>query len=275
MKDRYKILASPLFLLGLGLLLVNDFYLKQHFGNWWTGKLSDISGLIIFPLFLTALFPKQKMASFVGTIILFTIWKLPLSNALIAYANSINIPLGRTIDYTDLFAFVVLPFAYYYETSHYRVFKVKPQLLILLSTFAFVATTFPPKKEAKYVNINRMYQFDFSRSVLISRLNRISAKKINKLPKYFEFRFDSEGDLFYSKWSGDTLAVLLDSKKIQSTDTIHYETVLADFVISGNDSVSSLKFINAYKIVPRFSDKEYREKAIREFERKVIKRLKK
>ena len=49
--------------------------------------------------------------------------------------------------------------------------------------------------------------------------------------------------------------------------------VLADFLIQGNDSTSSLTFIKAYKVAPIFSDKDYREKAIKLFEKKVIKKL--
>lgn len=30
----------------------NDHYLKAQFGNWWTGKLSDFSGLMFFPFWV-------------------------------------------------------------------------------------------------------------------------------------------------------------------------------------------------------------------------------
>ncbi len=275
MKDRFKILTSPLFLLGLGLLLINDFYLKQLYGNWFTGKLSDISGLFIFPLFLTVLFPKHKIASFIGTAVLFIVWKMPISNTLIELLKGLYIPIGRTIDRSDLFTLIVLPIAYYYEGSNYYSLRIKPQLLMLISVFAFIATTLPPEGKRKFVNINKTYKFDFSRNKLIEKLNKVSIEKIRKKPDYIEAQFDSKGNFFYSKWNSDTLAVLLDSKKIEGKDTIHYKAVLADFFIDGNENTSSLTFLNAYKIVPVFSDKEYREKAIRAFEKKVIKKLKK
>jgi hypothetical protein len=31
---------------------VNDHILKALYGNWWTGKLSDLSGLVVFPVAL-------------------------------------------------------------------------------------------------------------------------------------------------------------------------------------------------------------------------------
>lgn len=45
----------PLPLFTVGLLILNDHYLKVHFHNAMTGKLSDFSGLFFFPLFLCAL----------------------------------------------------------------------------------------------------------------------------------------------------------------------------------------------------------------------------
>ncbi len=60
-----QILLSPEFLIGLLLLLMNDFVFKELFHNWLTGKLSDFAGLFIFPLFWSALFPKRKALIFV------------------------------------------------------------------------------------------------------------------------------------------------------------------------------------------------------------------
>lgn len=114
MSNRYKILRSPLFLLGLGLLLVNDFYLKSEYGNWWTGKLSDIAGLFIFPLFLTVLFPKRIKESFIFTGLRFFIWKLPQASQAIAFINDHGVPIGRTVDFSDLMALCVLPLSFIY-----------------------------------------------------------------------------------------------------------------------------------------------------------------
>jgi hypothetical protein len=37
-------------------LLLNDHVLKEQFGNWWTGKLSDTAGVVLFPVLVVALF---------------------------------------------------------------------------------------------------------------------------------------------------------------------------------------------------------------------------
>ena len=50
--------THPVSLSAMALMAVNDHFLKgmQSIPGWFTGKLSDICGMIFFPLFLTALF---------------------------------------------------------------------------------------------------------------------------------------------------------------------------------------------------------------------------
>jgi hypothetical protein len=52
---RFTLLRSPLLLLAVGVLLLNDFVLKVAFHNWLTGKLSDVAGLAAFTIFCGAL----------------------------------------------------------------------------------------------------------------------------------------------------------------------------------------------------------------------------
>ena len=46
------------------LWILNDHLLKAQFGNVWTGKLSDIAGLVVFPLFMLASY--QVIARLLG-----------------------------------------------------------------------------------------------------------------------------------------------------------------------------------------------------------------
>ncbi len=50
-----ELLLHPLILAAIALMLLNDHVLKQHFGGWVTGKLSDVAGLSYFPVWLYAL----------------------------------------------------------------------------------------------------------------------------------------------------------------------------------------------------------------------------
>lgn len=45
----------PIALVAVALLVVNDHYLKQAFPGFVTGKLSDVAGMVFFPLLLRAL----------------------------------------------------------------------------------------------------------------------------------------------------------------------------------------------------------------------------
>lgn len=48
-------LMHPVALVAILVLVVNDHYLKAAYPGWWTGKLSDVAGLVFFPCFLQAL----------------------------------------------------------------------------------------------------------------------------------------------------------------------------------------------------------------------------
>lgn len=149
MYERLRILASPLFILFLMLLIVNDFYLKGAFHNMLTGKLSDFSGLFIFPIFWSAILPRRKGLIFIATAVLFAFWKSEYSTGLIECMNP-YVSVGRTVDLSDLMALPMIVFAWFY-TNRGAPYAFEPVLLTRLSTyfigmvaiFAFCATTQP------------------------------------------------------------------------------------------------------------------------------------
>jgi hypothetical protein len=47
-------LLHPVPLVALATLILNDHVLKQRYPGWVTGKLSDVAGMVFFPLFLLA-----------------------------------------------------------------------------------------------------------------------------------------------------------------------------------------------------------------------------
>ena len=139
-----KILTSYWFVLGLTILLMNDFILKELYGNWLTGKLSDFAGLFIFPLFWVALLPKHKNKIFWLTGLLFIIWKSHFSQILIETFNNFNLlKITRTIDYTDLIALLILPIAYNFESKkeNIRAIRISPIFPLIISAFSFIATS--------------------------------------------------------------------------------------------------------------------------------------
>lgn len=48
-------LVHPVPVGAIALLIANDHVLKASFPGWWTGKLSDVAGMVFFPLMLQAL----------------------------------------------------------------------------------------------------------------------------------------------------------------------------------------------------------------------------
>jgi len=147
MTERLKILISPLFILFLALLLINDFFLKAAFHNALTGKLSDFSGLFIFPIFWSVIFPKRKLLVFISTGVLFTFWKCEYSEWLIQFLMR-YFNIGRTVDLSDLVALPMLLLAWLYMENNSMRWS-NPTLMVRLSAifigivaiFSFCATS--------------------------------------------------------------------------------------------------------------------------------------
>lgn len=142
------LLVHPVFLVSLGLLLLNDFFLKHEFHNGFTGKLSDFAGLFAFAVFLVAFFPERKRLVLVLCGLFFIWWKSPLSEPFIsAWNQSMPIAIDRAIDYSDLMALLVLPFVFFIGKKGNRIKMYAPRLLLnfvcLVSLFAFCFTSMP------------------------------------------------------------------------------------------------------------------------------------
>lgn len=149
MKHRkLNLLTDKFFLVGLATLLLNDFVLKYEMGGWVTGKLSDISGLFIFPFFWSIFFERQRLMIYTLTAVMFVIWKLPVSTGALNAINEFSgTSFSRVVDYTDLFALLVMPVSWKYFNYQLTSYPQKPEKLIapigisVLSLIAFVATS--------------------------------------------------------------------------------------------------------------------------------------
>ena len=186
---RPDLLLQPAFLLGLALLLLNDFVLKTAWSNAFTGKLSDFAGLFIFPLFWVAIFPKNKNFIFALTALGFIWWKSPLSQGFIDFWNS-NAPyaIGRVVDYLDLLALTALLPAYALTQGRQTSARLRlhPVFPLALAFFAFAATSKSPYYSVK---MNKQYEVPVAASQLletVDALDEVSASGKNeksKLPR--------------------------------------------------------------------------------------------
>jgi hypothetical protein len=168
-----------IFIIGLLILAVNDQYLKWTFGNWFTGKISDFAGLLIFPMFLQFLFPRIARVSVILTAVLFVFWKLPVSGSFIDSYNKVAIiPITRTVDYSDFIALLILPFAWYFmgRIDNYRIGRISPAfatcLIALPAAVVFMATS-PPisfyMQPGADIHIGKSYRLKVSEDEALAR----------------------------------------------------------------------------------------------------------
>jgi hypothetical protein len=189
------ILGSPGFLIGLSLLLSNDFVFKEQFHNGFTGKLSDFAGLFALTLFWIAFFPHRKTFICVATAVLFVFWKSSYSQFLIEGWNHLPFfGINRTVDYSDLSALLMLPLAYSYCKSSAGVYVSRKFIyaIAVVSVFAFTATQFSQKTP-----FNDQYQFKSSRKELLERISRLPRDGVSDSfwkENSFEITFDSCND---------------------------------------------------------------------------------
>jgi len=98
------------FVLSLSALLFNDGWLKAAYPGVLSGKLSDVSGIAVVALLLWTLLPRSPGWVYGGLTAAFAWWKSPLSQPFIDAINALApVTIGRTTDYTDLLALLVMP----------------------------------------------------------------------------------------------------------------------------------------------------------------------
>lgn len=186
MHDRLKPLVSLPFIVCLVLLMVNDFYLKATFHNVFTGKLSDLCGLFIFPIFWSALFPQYKLRVFILSAFLFIYWKSEYASPFIGLFSNYIFTIRRIIDPTDLIALPVLALAWlslkYHPTS--KSINTLPRqlssyIVAAAALFSFCATSKP-----RYVQSFDQPQYVLFKSDTLPDSNTYSGE-------YEFYKFDS------------------------------------------------------------------------------------
>lgn len=148
-KRPFHLLVHPLYLISLTLLISNDWYFKATFHNFWTGKLSDLAGLFIFPIFFSVIFPKYVKTIHWLTALLFLFWKTEWSQPLLDWILQLGWTFERVVDYSDLVAIGIIPLAFlFYKKNESTVPFLRFQLkywmtnaVLIVSFIAFCATT--------------------------------------------------------------------------------------------------------------------------------------
>lgn len=141
LRNLFAIVTTWPFAFSLLALLVNDAWLKSAYPGVVSGKLSDFSGIAVVSFLLFTAQPHRP--HLVGGIIVaaFAWWKSPLSQPAIDAAN-LFLPyhIGRTVDYSDLVALLVIPVCAA-VTRHPSTFAIPGRTLRRLSLAPLVALT--------------------------------------------------------------------------------------------------------------------------------------
>lgn len=150
MKRNKYLILNYIFVACIFILCINDHFLKYEFSNGFTGKISDVAGIIVLPLLLSFIFPKLKLHSLWISMLIFTFWKSPYSDGFIELYNRFAlIRIVRVVDYTDLFVFIFLsvPYCIIRKVDDLKAFyiqKLHPLFILFPTTFILMATSPPP-----------------------------------------------------------------------------------------------------------------------------------
>ncbi|MEI9909441.1 MAG: hypothetical protein WDO71_07120 [Bacteroidota bacterium] len=222
----YTLLLHPLFLLSLVLLLLNDFYLKYEFHNWLTGKLSDFAGLFVFAIFLVVLFPQSGKPAIIFCALFFCWWKSSLSNSFIHFVNSqLSLPVHRVVDYTDLFALLVLPLADRITPPEYPASFIRTAAIYatgIVSFLSFCATSMIPRQMAYYpyreneVTYNMQFNSRLSRADILERLD---PKKLGYKKDSVRFYRVAETGDFFQRITNSPDSTIIWAPVVHNTDT--------------------------------------------------------
>lgn len=151
------------YLVALVVLLVNDHVLKNAFPGVITGKLSDFAGLFAFAVFFASAGPRRAKAICIASGVMFAWWKSPASQTVVE-----ALQLSRVVDWTDLTALAVLPFAHRVATRNPIVWK---PMLAAASLVAFAATSAPHQWVVlEEDDVLRQYATPFTKRQLMNRL---------------------------------------------------------------------------------------------------------
>lgn len=239
-------LSNPIFIISVILLLFNDFYLKQAYGNVITGKLSDFAGLFAFPFLFSCLLPRYKKTIHIITVLLFVWWKSTFAQPFIDVVNLWGIPIDRVVDFSDNIALISVLCSYYVFSISYNYKTLNPVFkagIFSVSIFSFIATQLPAKTALEFTSVDKEYVFPMSRNEFIYKFNELQKKEMKKIPDFLGV-FDEKSGVFYTN-DYDTLTYLINIDKHINTDTIRISNYLSHFQIysRGNDT-TVLKLIN-------------------------------
>ncbi|WP_299274329.1 hypothetical protein [uncultured Psychroserpens sp.] len=203
--ERRHLLLNYIFIICLVILVLNDHVFKWGFSNWFTGKLSDIVGMIILPILITFFNPKHVKFNLFLSAVLFMFWKSSLSTSAIDFYNQYAfIKTSRVVDYTDYIAIAMLPLAYILikkirnESAFVIPIKLNATFILLPTVFILMAET-PPRyfyltaNNSRFICHNCDVTLNMSQKRILEKLHEFGIKKDTTLTPMASY-YASKGD---------------------------------------------------------------------------------
>lgn len=209
--SQFRILNSPLFLCSVGLLALNDWYLKATFHNALTGKISDFAGLFAFTVFIIVWLPRYREIIAWIVALAFVWWKSPFSEDLIAWWSNYCFPIHRVVDETDLMALFVIPFALWYSNNYKSSLqqfpKFKLYFISVCTCIVFMATS--ATKNIEFLAIPALY-------IVPTSVSTNDCEKHKEYPRKMGWYYNAIMiDSCYSLWAYHGYSYSADAPKLR------------------------------------------------------------
>jgi len=263
------LIQNPIFIIGILMLFINDQILKFQFPGFLTGKLSDVLGIITFPLLLTFIFPKLKENSVYIAFIIFAFWKSGYSQPFIDFYNQYSlIQTSRIIDYSDLLVIIFLPIPYYLiKNNSFGFFKVEwinSNLILIGSLFILIAES-PPTNYYYSENNGNLKFYNCNTTV------RYSQPELVKKLSFHDIKFDTIR-VMKVRHLADTTTIV--KKYIINQIVLEKDTLKGlDFTMITKKKRTEIIF-NGMNVPQDLNDEELKAKLKKYYKKLVINELK-
>lgn len=253
---QFELLCQKYFIIGLILLIANDFIFKFHFHNQLTGKISDYAGLFIFPYFCSVFFKKYTKWIYIFTGIGFMFWKSPYSEPFIEMWNdNMYFKTRRIVDYTDLLALIILPISYKYLKIKQPIqgwSTVYISFISMLSLFSFSATTCSTSKSAQFEAMPTRDEI-MSQISKKEKLARAKVNEINLKKKYIGIEFYDKGKKYeFSEDLTDRCDIKLNNNCIVAYDSLWPDLALVKYWNCEKISAKDDSILKRYYHISKF-----------------------
>ena len=267
--ERRHLLLNYIFIVCLIILVLNDHIFKWEFSNWFTGKLSDLVGMIILPMLITFFSPKSVKFNLFLSAVLFMFWKSSLSTSAIDFYNKYAlIKTSRVIDYTDYIALLMLPLAYALikniqtKSAYIIPIKLNAAFILVPTVFILMAET-PPRYF--YLTANNSRFICHNCDVTLKMSQRRILEKLHEFDIKIDTTLTPMATYYASK--GDSLNYYKIEKFIIEDDTMHNVQLSMMKTRKGKTKV----YFNGFEYHDTISNAKM-ERKLRRYFRKSVKR---